>query len=492
MATLLRSSHDVLARSFEHLQAENAFVRNCPSFQEIMDQQLAETLQFPEPISEEELRKYQEDEELLLALVLSASLADVFETDKGKEICTWEDDVPSVEELCALAEIKEEDDEVEFLNEESLYGLLLSYEKPLATEPDTTTSFTEYRGDVFDNDEYLFFRSERQRKRRHVTGHSRTRKHSRRHCTQHEIETVFQSAPKKIRSQASPYSEETLVELGLADGDTTGEQETSRLKRQQRKRKLPAQNGKHCFEKFRYDFYHSFSSVLEDPFFNSSTVRSRLVDVSSRVQNRFLDNLGKHPPTLAFHGTRVDNIEPICKNGFYLPGTHGVSVANGNVYGRGIYTSRTASYSSYYARGANKMLVCAVKDNAPNNSYQHHPARRVAPKRTPSTRSRQYKNKNYYHHKNVRNTRTTSKPPKPQNTHYLTNKYGSSSQVSCHSNIIVLFDPAYVCPLFVLDYDSTTPIDTNRPPRAWIAAARRLYCKRKQQNRTSGRAFRLP
>jgi hypothetical protein len=63
---------------------------------------------------------------------------------------------------------------------------------------------------------------------------------------------------------------------------------------------------------------------------------------------------------LVFHGTAFENIVPICTGGFAMPGRRGVRVVNGSSYGVGIYSSTDAATSSYYTRGHNEIMLCAL------------------------------------------------------------------------------------------------------------------------------------
>lgn len=75
-----------------------------------------------------------------------------------------------------------------------------------------------------------------------------------------------------------------------------------------------------------------------------------------------------HRPTLLFHGTNSKNIVSIVRNGLIVPGSHGVTVANGSVHGVGIYTAKCPmtstgycndrSNSSCYYRRSGEMFAC--------------------------------------------------------------------------------------------------------------------------------------
>ncbi|CAF4475759.1 unnamed protein product, partial [Rotaria sp. Silwood2] len=66
-------------------------------------------------------------------------------------------------------------------------------------------------------------------------------------------------------------------------------------------------------------------------------------------------------PVLAFHGTAIANIQPICETGFKVPGQKGFQHATDTgYYGRGTYFSEYPGYSMGYIKGSTKLLLCQV------------------------------------------------------------------------------------------------------------------------------------
>ncbi|CAF0808309.1 unnamed protein product [Adineta ricciae] len=66
-------------------------------------------------------------------------------------------------------------------------------------------------------------------------------------------------------------------------------------------------------------------------------------------------------PVLAFHGTAVANIQPICETGFKVPGQKGFKHATDTgYYGRGTYFSEYPGYSMGYIKGSTKLMLCQV------------------------------------------------------------------------------------------------------------------------------------
>jgi hypothetical protein len=69
-------------------------------------------------------------------------------------------------------------------------------------------------------------------------------------------------------------------------------------------------------------------------------------------------NLDTVAPAIVYHGTRDASVDGICAHGLVVPNTdgHGVTVANGNVYGEGIYTACDGFTASAYSTAF--MFVC--------------------------------------------------------------------------------------------------------------------------------------
>lgn len=79
---------------------------------------------------------------------------------------------------------------------------------------------------------------------------------------------------------------------------------------------------------------------------------------------------GDPRPYLSFHGTAAHNIPNIERQGFVVPGKHGVVVANGSVHGVGIYVASQAVTSCSYMRGSDSLLVCAGITRVPSNKLK--------------------------------------------------------------------------------------------------------------------------
>jgi hypothetical protein len=68
----------------------------------------------------------------------------------------------------------------------------------------------------------------------------------------------------------------------------------------------------------------------------------------------------------AYHGTNETNLPSIYRQGLLIPGqNNGIKVANGSVYGLGIYTADVTNpnLSWSYTGGSQKLLICGVLDD---------------------------------------------------------------------------------------------------------------------------------
>ncbi len=65
-------------------------------------------------------------------------------------------------------------------------------------------------------------------------------------------------------------------------------------------------------------------------------------------------------PLLVFHGTKSQNVKPICENGFYSPADSGYQCAHGQAMGKGIYFAEIVSTSFQYNVGSKTMLLCQI------------------------------------------------------------------------------------------------------------------------------------
>jgi hypothetical protein len=80
--------------------------------------------------------------------------------------------------------------------------------------------------------------------------------------------------------------------------------------------------------------------------------------LESRFIARWHETSGTHCPMILFHGTRMQNLDPIAQQGFKVPSTSGkVQVVNGSVYGVGIYAAKHSIYSTSFT-DCDKMFVC--------------------------------------------------------------------------------------------------------------------------------------
>jgi hypothetical protein len=168
------------------------------------------------------------------------------------------------------------------------------------------------------------------------------------------------------------------------------------------------------FHTFRRYFWDQNQSQITDSLrhMGCSITDLRLCPVSGSVQGKFMRRLGELgvEPAVAYHGTNISNMQNICDKGFLVPnkgGIDGIRVTNGSAYGIGIYTSKTADYSTGYCRATSTMFVCAVIEAEDNQ-------------KTPNS--------------------------------WPDRQFPGRMNVTSHGNIVVLFNEAQVIPLFLLDF----------------------------------------
>jgi len=89
--------------------------------------------------------------------------------------------------------------------------------------------------------------------------------------------------------------------------------------------------------------------------------------VGSHVEQGFLRSMQQEDVQLqpAYHGTLRKNFDSIQANGLLVPGTGGVTVANGNAHGAGIYTAKLGAshLSKAFSKDSKDIFVCAVADD---------------------------------------------------------------------------------------------------------------------------------
>jgi len=131
------------------------------------------------------------------------------------------------------------------------------------------------------------------------------------------------------------------------------------------------------FSHFRGHFYRENHESIKSSLNNCSYVKIvniRLAPINESVQIDFIQRLNQDRnslPQLVYHGTRLKDIKNILRFGFLVPNRKHPTIknapiirsVNGQVYGQGIYCSRTASYSLLYTRATNTLLVCAAIPN---------------------------------------------------------------------------------------------------------------------------------
>eukprot|EP00929_Paragymnodinium_shiwhaense_P023031 TRINITY_DN14517_c0_g2_i1.p1 TRINITY_DN14517_c0_g2~~TRINITY_DN14517_c0_g2_i1.p1 ORF type:complete len:669 (+),score=49.58 TRINITY_DN14517_c0_g2_i1:57-2063(+) len=131
------------------------------------------------------------------------------------------------------------------------------------------------------------------------------------------------------------------------------------------------------FEAVRSQFLQEHGNVLKRElgavFDGPITIKPAAV--SSEVKERFLTGVQADGRLLAgYHGSNAENYASICDRGLLIPkSTNGLTVVNGSVHGKGIYTARVGAPE--LSRGfcsEPRMLVCGVVSNALDTSSDNY------------------------------------------------------------------------------------------------------------------------
>jgi hypothetical protein len=190
---------------------------------------------------------------------------------------------------------------------------------------------------------------------RKLQGHTVLLKNNRKQCAQNSFDHQHNSSiPKRFECD-----EEFLMKLTYP------------------KFKNPVNRKQMNFSSFRDRFYRKHHEKIKASLTNRSDIEIdniRLAPISKSVESQFMIRLKQNrssAPQLVYHGTQTKNMESILRFGFLVPNQAHPSIKhapiiqslNGQAYGPGIYCSRKASYSTWYGRGTNTLLVCAAIPN---------------------------------------------------------------------------------------------------------------------------------
>eukprot|EP01097_Dermamoeba_algensis_P000312 TRINITY_DN1113_c0_g1_i2.p1 TRINITY_DN1113_c0_g1~~TRINITY_DN1113_c0_g1_i2.p1 ORF type:complete len:419 (+),score=112.04 TRINITY_DN1113_c0_g1_i2:144-1259(+) len=121
------------------------------------------------------------------------------------------------------------------------------------------------------------------------------------------------------------------------------------------------------FRKAESQFYRLMESTTASPYKVLQVdyiVNPKLTKAFENKAKELEEKRGEgYKPIMAFHGTAMKNIIPICKNNFVVPGSSGTSVTHATDtgwYGKGIYFSEYPSYSMGYIKDCTQILLCKV------------------------------------------------------------------------------------------------------------------------------------
>ena len=163
------------------------------------------------------------------------------------------------------------------------------------------------------------------------------------------------------------------------------------------------------FDSFRYLFWQRYAPLIQTAM-PGAVAGVRLAPMGQEARQRFMDRMQSLASSdsdipLVYHGTRLANMDSICRRGLLVPGRgNGVTVAHGSALGVGIYTCQEASYPYGFASPTTSTIfVCAALTKG-------------------------------------------AKGPSAETHNAL-----SGAVVS--GNVVVLMDEARVCPLFLLDIE---------------------------------------
>lgn len=124
------------------------------------------------------------------------------------------------------------------------------------------------------------------------------------------------------------------------------------------------------FDMLRAKFLRRYGKALFDSLNQCSEGRSITpAPLALEVQERFLAACGQRVAKICpgFHGTTASVHDSIFQRGLLIPGQeNNLRVANGSAHGNGVYIAKLNNpwLSQGFTRGANKMLVCGVVDDA--------------------------------------------------------------------------------------------------------------------------------
>lgn len=198
------------------------------------------------------------------------------------------------------------------------------------------------------------------------------------------------------------------------------------------------------FSQMRKNFLMNHCEDLQD----AGMENFRPAPIASDVQDRFLDKYNFYGPealVLGYHGTSESNHASIFSKGLQVPGNEGVTVANGNAHGKGIYIAeKGAQYLSMsFLRGSSQILVCGVVDNT------------LVKNRTSQEAQDEQKSRFLFKCGGLAH-RCHQRPTQPQHQQQQQllghqQLYKETKEVRHVGNAMVVFNEKHVAPLYVAD-----------------------------------------
>eukprot|EP00931_Biecheleriopsis_adriatica_P096417 TRINITY_DN7006_c0_g1_i2.p1 TRINITY_DN7006_c0_g1~~TRINITY_DN7006_c0_g1_i2.p1 ORF type:complete len:523 (-),score=114.49 TRINITY_DN7006_c0_g1_i2:44-1612(-) len=120
------------------------------------------------------------------------------------------------------------------------------------------------------------------------------------------------------------------------------------------------------WDRFQERILRNFEFTIRQELGPDTTIRK--IHPNESVKHRFLDTLRRldHTVSVGYHGTALQNIDCISRQGLRKPGNGGIKVVHGSAHGVGIYTAKlgSASLSKGFASGHSQLFICAICDTS--------------------------------------------------------------------------------------------------------------------------------
>lgn len=218
---------------------------------------------------------------------------------------------------------------------------------------------------------------------------------------------------------------------------------------------------------------HAFRAAHEKQILQELGIGTVLSPVQPQISNQFLQSCrsvlgGSSLPTPSYHGTSKQNITSISNRGLLVPGEGSVRVAHGSAHGIGIYTAKLGCSS--LSKGfcdSDKLFICGVADSVPEEP-RHEPDVVV---NVPRPRTFGMGLQHRQHHLPLQVLRQMQLAKQRQGVGHVRTMgrfyvHRETAQVRHVGSAMVVFDKAYVAPLFLAhcspDRNTNSPVNDMR------------------------------